>query len=114
MISHGSIRLSNIFQLIFRSCPEGSLQEDCHWSIKTDAGLRTHTVSFMTATWVEDVTMDGRNIKSFFTQTGPNQLVELQVGETVNTTLVRDFYRDRLVVNMTVNNVTASSLFLRK
>ena len=68
----------------------------------------------MTATWVEDVTMDGRNIKSFFTQTGPNQLVELQVGETVNTTLVRDFYRDRLVVNMTVNNVTAFSLFLRK
>ena len=72
------------------------------------------TVSFMTATWVEDVTMDDRNIKSFFTQTGPNQLVELQVGETVNTTLVRDFYGDRLVVNMTVNNVKASSLFLRK
>ena len=58
--------------------------------------------------------MDGRTIKSLFTQTGPNRLVELQVGDTVNTTLVRDFYLDRLVVNMTVNNDTASSLFMRK
>ena len=84
------------------------------FSIKTDAGLRTHTVTFQPGQWVEDVTMDGRKIKSLFKRTGRNRLVEWQVAETVNTTLVREFYRDRLVVNMMVNNVTASSLFLRK
>ena len=58
--------------------------------------------------------MDGRSIKLLFTMTGHNTLVEFQVGDSVNTTLVRQFYRDRLVVNMSANNVTASSLFRRK
>jgi len=99
---------------VTRSCPDDSLEDSCLWTIKTDAGLRTHTVSFQTGTWVEDVTMDGRSIKSLFTMTGHNTLVEFQVGDSVNTTLVRQFYRDRLVVNMSANNVTASSLFRRK
>ena len=84
------------------------------FSIKTDAGLRSHTINFRIDSWVDDTTMDGRDIKCLFSRSGKNRLVELQVGETVNTTLIRDFYRDRLVVSMTVNNVTASSLFMRK
>jgi len=102
--------------LTVRSCPEHqeeSEEDSCKFSIKTDAGLRTHTITFRPGEWVEDVTMDGRKIKSLFQRTG-NRLVEWQVGEMVNTTLVREFYRDRLVVNMMVNNVNASSLFLRK
>jgi len=102
---------------VSRSCTEEYRQgeeDSCQWSIKTDAGLRTHSISFHTGSWVEDVTMDGRRIKSLFSRTGQNRLVEFQVGESVNTTLVRDFYRDRLEVKMSVNNVTASSLFIRK
>lgn len=102
--------------LTVRSCPEiqaGGEEDSCMFSIKTDAGLRSHVITFQPGQWVEDVTMDGRNIRSLFQRTG-NRLVEWQVGETVNTTLVRDFYRDRLVVNMMVNNVNASSLFIRK
>ena len=83
------------------------------YSIKTDAGLMTHIITFQPGQWVEDVTMDGRNIKSLFERSG-NRLVEWQVGETVNTTLVREFFSDRLVVSMSVNNVSASSLFIRK
>lgn len=101
---------------LLSSCPEHqeeSEEDSCKFSIKTDAGLRTHTITFRPGEWVEDVTMDGRKIKSLFQRTG-NRLVEWQVGEMVNTTLVREFYRDRLVVNMMVNNVNASSLFLRK
>jgi len=102
--------------LTVRSCPEyqdEGGEDSCMFSIKTDAGLRSHVITFQPGQWVEDVTMDGRNIKSLFQRTG-NRLVEWQVGETVNTTLVREFYRDRLVVNMMVNNVNASSLFIRK
>ena len=57
--------------------------------------------------------MDGRSIKTVFTRPSWNRLVEDQVGETVNTTLVRDFFKDRMEVTMYVNNVTASSIFKR-
>ena len=57
--------------------------------------------------------MDGRRIKTIFSRPSYNRLIEEQVGDTVNTTLVRDFFRDRMEVTMYVNNVTASSVFKR-
>ena len=57
--------------------------------------------------------MDGRNIKTVFTQLGRNRIVEEQVGESVNTTIIREFFKDRMEVTMAVNNVTASSVFKR-
>ena len=63
---------------------------------------------------VDDVTMDGRQIKTEFDMDeDSNQLVEVQIGESVNTTLIRKFFEDRMEVIMTVNNVTASSVFRR-
>ena len=46
-------------------------------------------------------------------QLGRNRIVEEQVGESVNTTIVREFFKDRMEVTMAVNNVTASSVFKR-
>jgi len=57
--------------------------------------------------------MDGRNIKTVYTQLGRNRIVEEQAGESVNTTIIRDFFKDRMEVTMAVNNVTASSVFKR-
>ena len=57
--------------------------------------------------------MDGRNIKTVYTQLGRNRIVEEQAGESVNTTIIRDFFKDRMEVTMAVNNVTASSVFRR-
>ena len=34
----------------------------CQWSIKTDAGLRTHVINFLPGEGVEDTTMDGRQV----------------------------------------------------
>ena len=93
-----------------RKCPE---TEDCSWSIKTDAGLRSHVIDFQTGEWVEDVTMDGREIKTTFSSPSPNTLVEFQMSDTVNTTLVRHFFHDRMEVVMNVNDVNATSLFKR-
>ena len=81
--------------------------------MKTDAAVRTHLVTFQLGEVVEDLTMDGRNIKTVFTQLGRNRIVEEQVGESVNTTIVREFFKDRMEVTMAVNNVTASSVFKR-
>jgi len=95
---------------VTRKCPE---TEDCSWSIKTDAGLRSHVIDFQTGEWVEDVTMDGREIKTTFSSPSPNTLVEFQMSDTVNTTLVRHFFHDRMEVIMNVNDVNATSLFKR-
>ena len=68
-------------------------------------------ITFQLGEEVKDFTMDGRSIKTTFTRPSWNRLVEEQVGDTVNTTLIRDFFMDRMEVTMYVNNVTASSVF---
>ena len=82
--------------------------------MKTDAVVKTHLVTFQLGELVEDLTMDGRKIKTVFTQLDKNRIVEEQVGETVNTTIIRDFFKDRMEVTLAVNNVTASSVFKKK
>ena len=105
-----------------RNCPESlgvlslsqNVEEDCVWTIKTDAGLKSHTITFHLNEWVDDVTMDGRNIKTKFHHNGDlNNLVEFQMSDGVNTTLTRQFFADRMEVYMNVNSVNASSLFRR-
>jgi hypothetical protein len=75
--------------------------------------VRTHLITFQLEQEVKDLTMDGRRIKTIFTRPSTNRLGEEQVGDTVNTTLVRDFFRDRMEVTMYVNKVSASSVFKR-
>ena len=82
--------------------------------MKTDAVVKTHLVTFQLGELVEDLTIDGRKIKTVFTQRDKNRIVEEQVGETVNTTIIRDFFKDRMEVTLAVNNVTASSVFKKK
>jgi len=100
---------------ITRDCPEAELfnETECEWAIKTDAGLRSHVINFYLDTWTDDVTMDGRNIKTKFTRPSPDTLLEFQMADRVNTTLVRQFFQDKMIVRMNVNNVNASSLFTR-
>ena len=58
--------------------------------------------------------MDGRRVEYMIRRSGPNQLVEEQTGANgAKTELVRDFKADRMEVNMSVNGVSASSVFLR-
>merc|ERR1711874_488976 len=95
---------------ITRSC---SGESPCEWSLKTDAAVRTHLVTFQLGEEVEDLTMDGRTIRTVFTRPAWNRIVEEQVGETVNTTIIRDFFKDRMEVSMAVNNVNATSVFIR-
>lgn len=104
---------------VTRHCPEEEglnltfTGSNCSWSIKTDAGLKNHVINFQTDEWVDDVTMDGRYIRSMFSTPDTNTLVEFQMEDSVNTTISRYFYSDRMEVRMNVNNVNASSLFKR-
>jgi len=96
------------------SCPSPP-PPDCQWKIKTDAGLRSHTVSFSLGEEVDDVTMDGRQVTSLFSLVSEDSLLEEQKSRDggPTTILTRSFYDNRMEVGMVVNNVNASSVFLR-
>jgi len=98
-----------------QSCPSPP-PPDCQWTIKTDAGLRSHTISFSLGEEVDDVTMDGRQVSSLF-RLGDSEdslLEEQRSREGGPTTiLTRRFYDNRMEVGMLVNSVNASSVFLR-
>merc|ERR1712212_461374 len=51
------------------SCPPAP-PSTCLWKIKTDAGLRSHSISFSLGEEVDDVTMDGRKVTSLFSLGG--------------------------------------------
>jgi hypothetical protein len=87
---------------------------DCRWTIVTDVGLRSHSVTFRAGEEVADTTLDGRAVTSRFT-VGPGPAIsEVQREEGgLGTALDRTFHRDRMEVDMRVNGVTASSVFLR-
>eukprot|EP00092_Neocalanus_flemingeri_P025452 GFUD01027595.1.p1 GENE.GFUD01027595.1~~GFUD01027595.1.p1 ORF type:complete len:222 (+),score=53.59 GFUD01027595.1:346-1011(+) len=86
----------------------------CVWSIHTDAGIKIHDIVFTIGEEVKDTTMDGREVTSKFLLSRPNTLIEEQMGESVNTTLTRNFYEDSMDVIMEVNGVIAQSVFKRK
>jgi len=90
-------------------------QSPCLWKIKTDAGLRSHSISFSLGEEVDDVTMDGRKVTSLFSLGGEDLLLEKQRSREggPTTILTRRFFENRMEVGMLVNNVNASSVFLK-
>merc|ERR1712179_438059 len=87
-----------------RTCESPSRPSSCLWEIKTDAGLRTHSIQFHLGEAVDDVAMDGREVVSLFRMGSATSLVEDQREKLggPNTTLVRNFHRDRMEVFMEV------------
>ena len=57
--------------------------------------------------------MDGRNVQFVITQAHPNQWIEVQSSDKV-TTLTRNFLPEKMEVALKVNNVIASSIFIRR
>jgi len=96
------------------SCPPAP-PSPCLWKIKTDAGLRSHLISFSLGKEVDDVTMDGRKVTSLFSLGGEDLLLEKQRSREggPTTILTRRFFENRMEVGMLVNNVNASSVFLK-
>ena len=83
------------------------------WSIKNDLGLRSHVIDFKLEQKVDDLTLDGRSVKTMFIKQD-SRLIEQQFGVRVNTTIIWDFYPNRLELRMSANNVTAKSEFRKQ
>ena len=63
-----------------------------------------------------DKTLDGRNVKMTVTRQSENRWVEKQknTADGKETTIVRDFLPDRMMVNLTVGAVRSFSTFVRQ
>ena len=57
--------------------------------------------------------MDIREVTSIFTLIKKNTVLEEQRGESANTTIIRNFNRDRMDMVMEVNGIVAKSVFRR-
>ena len=63
-----------------------------------------------------DKTLDGRNVKMTVTRQSENRWVEKQknTADGKETTIVRDFFSDRMMVNLTAGAVRSFSTFVRQ
>ena len=57
--------------------------------------------------------MDVREVNSIFMLVNLNIVKEEQSGKSANTTIIRNFYRDRMDIIMDVNGIVAKSVFMR-
>nr|ACO15704.1 Fatty acid-binding protein [Caligus clemensi] len=103
---------------ISKSCPNKSFkEEECTWKIRTDTIFRSHEAEFTLNTESSTTRMDGQAVRFIFRKDGDHKLIEHQTnvgGSEISTDIIRDFSDpSRMVVNLRVNNVNASSVFYR-
>ena len=89
---------------------------DIRWTIHTETLFKNHEISFALNETVYDTTMDGRSIKMVVQSTSPNQWKEVQTSLATGkeTTLIRTFLYDQMIIEMLAGNVKSSSKFLRQ
>ena len=90
-----------------------------HWRMETSTLVKSHTIQFQLGTWASDTTLDGRNVLYRFDIVGPNQLLEEQISlpnttYSKRTTIMRIFTKDHMKVQLSINDVKATSQFKRK
>lgn len=117
-------QLASPIVTISRTCPDlrnttsshintSIFNDDCFWKINTDTAFKVHSVTFKLGQPVDDTTMDGRSIQSLITRPAWDRLDETQTGD-VTTHISRTFTKTAMKLNLRVNQVTATSTFIRQ
>ena len=87
------------------------------WEIKTDTMFRSHAVQFTMNKSIIDKTLDGRKVTMIVTRHSENRWIEKQIyvdNGKKETTIVRDFFPDRMMVNFTAGAARSFSTFVRQ
>ena len=65
---------------------------------------------------IDDRTLDGRKVNMIVTQNSQNRWLEKQknLNTGKETTIIRDFFPDRMMVNLTAGAVKSFSTFVRR
>ena len=104
--------------LIYIFSHEENLQSNEAWEIRTDTIFRSHVVQFKMNKSLEDKTLDGRKVTMLVTKQNGNEnrWIEKQkdIDNGKENTIIRDFFHDRMMVNLSVGSVRSFSTFVRK
>ena len=104
--------------LIYIFSHEENLQSNEAWEIRTDTIFRAHVVQFKMNKSLEDKTLDGRKVTMLVTKQNGNEnrWIEKQkdIDNGKENTIIRDFFHDRMMVNLSVGSVRSFSTFVRK
>ena len=86
------------------------------WEIKTDTIFRSHIVRFTMNKALVDKTLDGRKVNMIVSRQSENRWIEKQknLDTGKETMIVRDFFTDRMMVNLTAGAVRSFSTFVRQ
>ena len=105
-----------IFMCLHFSLPTNDENTNESWEIKTDTMFRSHVVQFTMNQPTVDKTLDGRHVKMTVTRQSENRWIEKQknTADGKETTIVRDFFSDRMLVNLTAGAVRSFSIFVRQ
>ena len=111
-----SVDQSEILTYIFSH--EENLQSNEAWEIRTDTIFRSHVVQFKMNKSLVDKTLDGRKVTMLVTKQNGNEnrWIEKQkdIDNGKENTIIRDFFHDRMMVNLSVGSVRSFSTFVRK
>ena len=104
--------------LIYIFSHEENLQTNEAWEIRTDTIFRSHVVQFKMNKSLVDKTLDGRKVTMLVTKQNGNEnrWIEKQkdIDNGKENTIIRDFFHDRMMVNLSVGSVRSFSTFVRK
>ena len=104
--------------LIYIFSHEENLQSNEAWEIRTNTIFRSHVVQFKMNKSLEDKTLDGRKVTMLVTKQNGNEnrWIEKQkdIDNGKENTIIRDFFHDRMMVNLSVGSVRSFSTFVRK
>ena len=104
--------------LIYIFSHEENLQSNEAWEIRTDTIFRSHVVQFKMNKSLEDKTLDGRKVTMLVSKQNGNEnrWIEKQkdIDNGKENTIIRDFFHDRMMVNLSVGSVRSFSTFVRK
>ncbi|XP_050428134.1 fatty acid-binding protein, muscle isoform X2 [Adelges cooleyi] len=84
--------------------------DDDKYTLKSTSTFKNTSTVFKMGEQFDEETLDGRKVKSIITQEG-NKLVHKQIGDKVETTIVREFKPDELKMILTVNDIICTRIY---
>lgn len=90
---------------------EISIADDSTWCVKSISTFKSTEVKFKLGEQFDEVTPDGRNVKTTFTVDG-SKLIQDQIGDPPSKA-VRDFTQDNFTLTLTAKDVTCTRVYKR-
>lgn len=87
------------------------VKEGDEYILKSTSSVKNTELKFTIGVAVDETTSDNRKVKSTFTWENENKLVQEQVGDPINSTIIREFRADGLVITLKAKDVVCTRTY---